>query len=506
MGWVNHVTDSIGITDTANSGSLLDQSVNIVSDPGNAAHDFGTKVSNAANDIGTAIDESVPGGLPAVAAAAAIYFGMPPELAAAGETSAGAAGISDALAASGAAAADSGLEAGLADAFANAPAIPAGGFTEADVLSGAGLGGEYAGGLGETGGLTGGVSNPADLGGADAGEYAGGLGQTGGLTGGISNPADLGGEYGTSGGTSGGFANALKNFLKGNIGGTQLTGAGALTGAAGIAGLLSLLKSEDSRYGVPGRQAYSGPLSQFKYSPSTYQPTRVDPNMFRPRAGTGISVADQQAMPQMGRQMPFMGMPQMPFMGRGRRQMRSPFMASNVPDPYAGMQDMYNAIPGEMAFAKGGSTKPKYTGQAQLSAMDPWERALAQYGNAAHAAQMPTGPVQPVASNVPELGQLNLSSGGHLGGYSDGGRLLRGPGDGVSDSIPATIGHKQPARLADGEFVVPARIVSELGNGSTEAGARQLYAMLDRVQNRRKKTVGKGKVAVNSKADKDLPA
>jgi hypothetical protein len=94
----------------------------------------------------------------------------------------------------------------------------------------------------------------------------------------------------------------------------------------------------------------------------------------------------------------------------------------------------------------------------------------------------------------------------NLGGYSDGGRLLRGPGDGVSDSIPATIGRKQPARLADGEFVVPARIVSELGNGSTEAGARKLYAMMDRVQKARRKTVGKDKVAKNSKADKYLPA
>jgi len=94
----------------------------------------------------------------------------------------------------------------------------------------------------------------------------------------------------------------------------------------------------------------------------------------------------------------------------------------------------------------------------------------------------------------------------NLGGYSDGGRLLRGPGDGVSDSIPATIGHKQPARLADGEFVVPARIVSELGNGSTEAGARKLYAMMDRVQASRKNTVGKGKVAKNNRADKYLPA
>jgi hypothetical protein len=93
-----------------------------------------------------------------------------------------------------------------------------------------------------------------------------------------------------------------------------------------------------------------------------------------------------------------------------------------------------------------------------------------------------------------------------LGGYSDGGRLLRGPGDGVSDSIPATIGNKRPARLADGEFVVPARIVSELGNGSTEAGARKLYAMMDRVQRARRGTVGKGRVAKNSRADKHLPA
>ena len=94
----------------------------------------------------------------------------------------------------------------------------------------------------------------------------------------------------------------------------------------------------------------------------------------------------------------------------------------------------------------------------------------------------------------------------HLGDYSDGGRLLRGPGDGVSDSIPAMIGKKQPARLADGEFVVPARIVSELGNGSTEAGARKLYAMMDRIQKARGKTVGKNKVAKNSRSEKYLPA
>jgi hypothetical protein len=115
-------------------------------------------------------------------------------------------------------------------------------------------------------------------------------------------------------------------------------------------------------------------------------------------------------------------------------------------------------------------------------------------------------------SGEPNMQGTRMATGGisdahyNLGGYSDGGRLLRGPGDGVSDDIPAVIGQKQPARLADGEFVVPARIVSELGNGSTEAGARKLYAMMDRVQAARKKTVGKDRVAHNSRADKYLPA
>lgn len=80
-----------------------------------------------------------------------------------------------------------------------------------------------------------------------------------------------------------------------------------------------------------------------------------------------------------------------------------------------------------------------------------------------------------------------------LGGYSDGGRLLRGPGDGVSDDIPASIhrddGTKQEARLADGEFVFPARIVSEIGNGSTEAGAQKLYAAMDKIQRDRASTL-----------------
>lgn len=98
---------------------------------------------------------------------------------------------------------------------------------------------------------------------------------------------------------------------------------------------------------------------------------------------------------------------------------------------------------------------------------------------------------------------MPFAQGGHLGGFSDGGRMLKGPGDGMSDNIPASIGGKQPARLADGEFVVPADVVSHLGNGSTDAGAKRLYAMMDNV---RKARTGSKKQGKQIKANKYLPA
>jgi hypothetical protein len=89
--------------------------------------------------------------------------------------------------------------------------------------------------------------------------------------------------------------------------------------------------------------------------------------------------------------------------------------------------------------------------------------------------------------------------------YAAGGKLLRGPGDGMSDSIPAVIGGAKPQRaaLADGEFVIPADVVSHLGNGSTEAGSRKLYEMMDRI---RKARTGKSRQAPQLKTDRYLPA
>jgi hypothetical protein len=113
-----------------------------------------------------------------------------------------------------------------------------------------------------------------------------------------------------------------------------------------------------------------------------------------------------------------------------------------------------------------------------------------------YVAQPPANPYRPVYTSYAHGGLADL------GGYSDGGRMLKGPGDGMSDDIPATIANKQPARLANEEFVVPADVVSHLGNGSSEAGAKQLYKMMDRVRQAR---TGNKKQGKQIKADKYMP-
>jgi hypothetical protein len=106
---------------------------------------------------------------------------------------------------------------------------------------------------------------------------------------------------------------------------------------------------------------------------------------------------------------------------------------------------------------------------------------------------MPPLSLQQAATTQPIMaaqgGIMSLARGGKpsSGGYLDG------PGDGMSDSIPATIAGKQPARLADGEFVIPADVVSHLGNGSTKAGAKHLYKMMDRVRQARTGTKKQGR-------------
>jgi hypothetical protein len=127
--------------------------------------------------------------------------------------------------------------------------------------------------------------------------------------------------------------------------------------------------------------------------------------------------------------------------------------------------------------------------------MDYIQSLAGQYGMSIPSNMLPANAAPKYAHGG------NIQS--NLGGYSDGGRLLKGPGDGMSDNIPASIANKQPARLADGEFVVPADVVSHLGNGSTDAGAKHLYKMMDNVRKARTGRKAQGK---QIKAGKYLPA
>jgi hypothetical protein len=141
-------------------------------------------------------------------------------------------------------------------------------------------------------------------------------------------------------------------------------------------------------------------------------------------------------------------------------------------------------------MAKGGSA-----GNKNMIAIDDYVAAVKGGDEASVMAKAQAGDYNAMIAlnKVQNTPNQNYAMGGHLGGYSDGGRMLKGPGDGMSDNIPATIAGKQAARLADGEFVVPADVVSHLGNGSTDAGAKQLYAMMNRVRKARTGNPKQGK-------------
>ena len=92
-----------------------------------------------------------------------------------------------------------------------------------------------------------------------------------------------------------------------------------------------------------------------------------------------------------------------------------------------------------------------------------------------------------VAKETDEMAGGGLASLNHQGYY------LGGPTDGMADQIPAMIGNSQPAALSDGEFVIPADVVSHLGNGNSDAGAQELFSMMDRVRQARTGRAEQGK-------------
>jgi len=177
---------------------------------------------------------------------------------------------------------------------------------------------------------------------------------------------------------------------------------------------------------------------------------------------------------------------------------------------YTALEPYKAASGGLMSFASGGMPVEQMSNANSVGANTGYPMADVNQGAYATPWQTPVSRnvvVDSADTGVNQLtGEMNFAAGGgisSLGSYSDGGRLLKGPGDGMSDNIPASIGAKQPARLADGEFVVPADVVSHLGNGSTDAGARQLYKMMDRIRTQR---TGKKKQAPEVNPAKAMPA
>ena len=265
---------------------------------------------------------------------------------------------------------------------------------------------------------------------------------------------------------------------------------------------------------------YDGPLSKYRMSPD-FQGRTATPNIYRPTYPTYAAGGIMNAGPvqSMSDQNNAMGYQQ--AMAATGGQVANFAKGGNLSDSL----DYYKSMMGSTK-AKA-PNEPGWSGSAGIARDDdPDTRSR----DALTAAQIRNAKVNKRANlSIPNMkrptpmGQINLAAPGikgsgqqedvqeaagggimgasSLGGYAAGGnpRLLRGPGDGMSDNIPATIGKKQPARLADGEFVIPADVVSHLGNGSTEAGAKRLHEMMSKVRRDRTGNSKQGKQIVAAK-------
>lgn len=127
---------------------------------------------------------------------------------------------------------------------------------------------------------------------------------------------------------------------------------------------------------------------------------------------------------------------------------------------------------------------------AAAPAANPWA------GKMSLAALRPAAPAPAVEQGDAQLPQIPEATGmaqGGIAAFAKGGRYLSGTTDGMADKIDTTIDNTQPAKLSHGEFVIPADVVSHLGNGNSDAGAKKLYEMMSRVRKARTGTAKQGK-------------
>jgi hypothetical protein len=377
-----------------------------------------------------------------------------------------------------------------------APAL----FGEGAALGGLGIAGDSALATGLTGagiGALGGAAmgyNPVQTGlmGGLGGAAAGAMGvNAAGMANSTADPiAAMNASQGWTGPTVSGAGASL-------IPGVSNTALGV--GAGGI-GLAALMANEQSKYGVPPTSAVTykgGNLQKFNYDPANYKPDVVTPPnpTYQANYAGYPGYADGGLLQSGPANVDYMGGDMYPQSQQRTSAYATP---SQIPTSAQATASLYepktNPLTGEEVsqMAAGGVVAFDGGGQAQAS-FDPY-------------AELQEQAMYSRLSGLPQLVPTSSAAGGKiqsLGSYSDGGQMLKGPGDGMSDGIPATIQGKQPARLADNEFVVPADVVSHLGNGSSDAGAKKLYAMMDKV---RKARTGKAKQAPEIKADKYMPA
>lgn len=327
-------------------------------------------------------------------------------------------------------------------------------------LSGAATGASTGAATGTAGGVAGGVE-----GGVAGGTAGAGAGAAGG-----SLPMGMTSTLGSAYGSSAGLGSSVVPSAYGTAGSGLAAGtsAGAPTVAAGSAGATG------------GATGSAAPAWGAQGLGQGFAPSLTNAQAYGAGAGGGI----------------------MGLVGASNQQEQW----APEQDPYTGSLSYFKYNPQTFkpsvapGYADGGVTSLQPTAMYPQSQLDttqfavPSQRpASREVVNADYDARI-----------NPYTGDMMMASGGisSLGSYSDGGRMLRGPGDGMSDDIPGVIAGKQPARLADGEFVVPADVVSHLGNGSTDAGAKKLYSMMDNV---RKARTGSKKQGKQIKAEKHMP-
>ena len=324
-----------------------------------------------------------------------------------------------------------------------------------------------------------------------------------------------------AGALSGGAGNAAATTAATGTGtglfGTGITGTQAAMGLGGL-GLVGAINQDNKRYGGTAAAATpytGGNLSKFHYDPANYHPDVVQPpnplyqanysGYARPPGYAGGGLLDPNSEP-----VDFMGGDMYPQSQQNTSAYATPTqMPTSAQQSATLYEPKTNPLTGEMtANMYGGGTGADAL-KDLMGSRDAVDQYVSQYQTdpATVAAKAKSGDYNAMLAmnKINNTPNANYAQGGiaNLGGYSDGGRMLKGPGDGMSDSIPASIQGKQPARLADNEFVVPADVVSHLGNGSSDAGAKKLYAMMSKV---RKARTGKAKQAPAIKADKYMPA